>query len=268
MSRPEEKDAELDRRIVALRKKNQALLRRYQEIQEDRRQAEQGGMAVTTPGLLQPDSLTVTISQVPGEKRVVSRNWARSPLGPEAAGEMLEDEDLGGCVGAFFLGERVDLAVTMENRAKAKRIVSEKPTRARAPGADASPGGGGGQSPPPQLAVGSNSAQKAAGEARGPAPPRPLRAPPEVGWDYAQWKQEREQVDQARVARHRDAQGYRTAASLGKRARRGQAADGVLGATGSYSPRHCPRMEKVGVGNPADPRRHQPQAAKPGARRG
>ena len=30
MSRQEEKDAELDRRIVALRKKNQALLRRYQ----------------------------------------------------------------------------------------------------------------------------------------------------------------------------------------------------------------------------------------------
>lgn len=66
MRRHEEKDAELDRRIVALRKKNQALLRRYQEIEEDRRQAEQGGMAVTTPGLLQPDSLTVTISQVPG----------------------------------------------------------------------------------------------------------------------------------------------------------------------------------------------------------
>uniref|UniRef100_G1TUQ3 Coiled-coil domain containing 9B n=1 Tax=Oryctolagus cuniculus TaxID=9986 RepID=G1TUQ3_RABIT len=204
MSRLEEKDAELDRRIVALRKKNQALLRRYQEIQEDRQQAEQGGMAVTTPGLLQPDSLTVTISQVPGEKRVVSRNWARSPLRPDAAGEMLEDEDVGGCVGTFFLGERVDLAVTMENRAKAKRIVSEKPTRARAPGADGSPGGGGGQSPPTQLAVGSNSAQKVHLQE---SPPRPLRAPPEVGWDYAQWKQEREQVDQARVARHRDAQG-------------------------------------------------------------
>lgn len=30
MSKQEEKDAELDRRIVALRKKNQVLLRRYQ----------------------------------------------------------------------------------------------------------------------------------------------------------------------------------------------------------------------------------------------
>lgn len=31
--------------------------------------------------------------------------------------------------------------------------------------------------------------------------------PPEAGWDYAQWKQEREQIDLARLARHRDAQG-------------------------------------------------------------
>ncbi|XP_032117052.1 coiled-coil domain-containing protein 9B isoform X4 [Sapajus apella] len=107
--RRQEKDAELDRRIVALRKKNQALLRRYQEIQEDRRQAEQGGMAVTTPALLQPDGLTVTISQVPG----------------------------------------------------------------------------GVQEPQSQ----------------------PVGEPPEVGWDYAQWKQEREQIDLARLARHRDAQG-------------------------------------------------------------
>lgn len=30
---------------------------------------------------------------------------------------------------------------------------------------------------------------------------------PDVGWDYAQWKQEREQIDQERLARHRDAQG-------------------------------------------------------------
>ncbi|XP_037595349.1 coiled-coil domain-containing protein 9B isoform X4 [Cebus imitator] len=107
--RRQEKDAELDRRIVALRKKNQALLRRYQEIQEDRRQAEQGGMAVTTPALLQPDGLTVTISQVPGGVRE------------------------------------------------------------------------------PQS--------------------QPVGEPPEVGWDYAQWKQEREQIDLARLARHRDAQG-------------------------------------------------------------
>ncbi|XP_068601933.1 coiled-coil domain-containing protein 9 [Brachionichthys hirsutus] len=45
----EEKDAELDRRIEALRKKNEALVKRYQEIEEDKKRAEQEGIAVTTP---------------------------------------------------------------------------------------------------------------------------------------------------------------------------------------------------------------------------
>ncbi|XP_055292590.1 coiled-coil domain-containing protein 9B isoform X1 [Moschus berezovskii] len=210
MSRQEEKDAELDRRIVALRKKNQALLRRYQEIQEDRRQAEQGGMAVTTPELLRPDGLTVTVSQ---GKRVVSRNWTRSTLGTGAASEMLEDEQAEAHTGTFCLGERVDLAVTMENKAEAKRIVSEKPTRARNQGAEGSPGGGLGRSPSMPTGISSDSARKGVREPRspalvpGPAPRRALGGPLEVGWDYAQWKQEREQIDQARLARHRDAQG-------------------------------------------------------------
>ncbi|XP_044781148.1 coiled-coil domain-containing protein 9B isoform X5 [Bubalus bubalis] len=244
MSRQEEKDAELDRRIVALRKKNQALLRRYQEIQEDRRQAEQGGMAVTTPELLRPDGLTVTVSQ---GKRVVSQNWARSARGPGAASEMLEDEQAEAHTGTFCLGERVDLAVTMENKAEAKRIVSEKPTRARNQGAEGSPGGGLGRSPSMPTAISSDSVRKSSrrvGHAEtvqvrdvsqpltppgrlvaswwglegvrepgspalvpGPAPRRALGGPLEVSWDYAQWKQEREQIDQARLARHRDAQG-------------------------------------------------------------
>ncbi|XP_072664899.1 coiled-coil domain-containing protein 9B isoform X3 [Canis lupus baileyi] len=205
MNRQEEKDAELDRRIVALRKKNQALLRRYQEIQEDRRQAEQGGMAVTTPEFLGPDGLIVTISQVPGEKRVVSRNWARS-LRPGAASEMLEDEGVEDHTGTFCLGERVELAVTMENKAEAKRIVSAKPTRARNQGAGRSRGRGLGRTPSLQMAVSSDSARKGAREPQSPGLV-PVEGPLEVGWDYAQWKQEREQIDLARVARHRDAQG-------------------------------------------------------------
>lgn len=40
-----------------------------------------------------------------------------------------------------------------------------------------------------------------------PAPRRPAWGPPDGGWDYAQWKQEREEIDLARLARHRDAQG-------------------------------------------------------------
>ncbi|CAK6432369.1 unnamed protein product [Pipistrellus nathusii] len=211
VNRQEEKDAELDRRIVALRKKNQALLRRYQEIQEDRRQAEQGGLAVTTPELLPADSLTVTISQVRGGKRVVSRHGARSTLGPGAAKETLEDEEVGDLADAFCLGERVELAVTMENKAEAKRIVSEKP-RARGQGAEGPPGEGLGRSSFAHAAAGVDSARRGAREPRNaglgrPAPRRPAWGPPDGGWDYAKWKQEREEIDLARLARHRDAQG-------------------------------------------------------------
>uniref|UniRef100_A0A8D0H4H3 Coiled-coil domain containing 9 n=1 Tax=Sphenodon punctatus TaxID=8508 RepID=A0A8D0H4H3_SPHPU len=95
----EEKDAELDRRIEALRRKNEALIKRYQEIEEDRKKAEQEGVAVT--GARRPRSsegdrperrrgeqgspvLSVQLSLSPGEKRVVSSERrtpkaARSP---------------------------------------------------------------------------------------------------------------------------------------------------------------------------------------------
>ncbi|XP_077174610.1 coiled-coil domain-containing protein 9 [Paroedura picta] len=87
----EEKDAELDRRIEALRRKNQALIRRYQEIEEDRKKAEQEGIAVTgarkappadgpAPGAERrrgetgaPSSLSVQVLLSPEEKRVVSQ---------------------------------------------------------------------------------------------------------------------------------------------------------------------------------------------------
>ncbi|KAK2103805.1 Coiled-coil domain-containing protein 9B [Saguinus oedipus] len=91
----------------------------------------------------------------------------------------------------------------MENKAEAKRIVSEKPTRARNQGTEGSPGGCVARTPPMQVAISSDSARKGAREPRS----QPVGEPPEVGWDYAQWKQEREQIDLARLARHRDAQG-------------------------------------------------------------
>ncbi|KAL1785385.1 coiled-coil domain-containing 9B [Sigmodon hispidus] len=216
MHRPEDKDAELDRRIVALRKKNQALLRRYQEIEEDRRQAEQEGMAVTTPGLFQSDSLTVTISQVPGEKRVVSRNRARVPPSPGATGALTDDEGAVESMGTFCMGDRIELAVTMENKARAKRIVSEKPTtQARKPRPKGVSGAGQGQNSFPQMTSGPDSAgmvkgvlePRSSGVAPGPPPHQPVGLPPEASWEYKQWKQEREQVDLARLARHRNAQG-------------------------------------------------------------
>ncbi|XP_072343326.1 uncharacterized protein [Scyliorhinus torazame] len=67
----EEKDAELDKKIEALRKKNEALMKRYQEIEEDKKKAELEGMAVTTRKN-RPENLTITITKAPNEKRVVS----------------------------------------------------------------------------------------------------------------------------------------------------------------------------------------------------
>nr|XP_004660752.2 coiled-coil domain-containing protein 9B [Jaculus jaculus] len=198
----QEKDAELDLRIVALRKKNQALLRRYQEIQEDRRQAEQGGMAVTSPRILQPDVLTVTISQVPGEKRVVSRNWAKCPPAPGVP----DNDAVAGSVGTFCTGEWVELAVTMENKAKAKRVVSEKPSRTWTEG---SPGGGRGRGAPMQMTSSSDSARKGAREPRSPgvvSGPVPQR-PPDTGGDLVWRKPEKEQINLASLAGHREAQG-------------------------------------------------------------
>ncbi|KAM9270373.1 coiled-coil domain-containing protein 9 isoform 2-T2 [Cariama cristata] len=80
----EEKDAELDKRIEALRKKNEALIKRYQEIEEDRKKAEQEGIAVTAlrrarPADAEPErrwvdkdlSVTVQVMLSPGEKHMV-----------------------------------------------------------------------------------------------------------------------------------------------------------------------------------------------------
>lgn len=89
----EEKDAELDKRIEALRKKNEALVKRYQEIQEDKKKAEQEGIAVTTARKPRPHeheserrktekenfTVTVDLSKPAGEKRVTND---RKPAGP------------------------------------------------------------------------------------------------------------------------------------------------------------------------------------------
>ncbi|XP_067221369.1 coiled-coil domain-containing protein 9 isoform X1 [Chanodichthys erythropterus] len=101
----EEKDAELDKRIEALRKKNEALVKRYQEIQEDKKKAEQEGIAVTTtrkPRPHEPESdrrktekenftVTVDLSKPVAEKRVVND---RKPAG-NRGDQGLEEEEPG-----------------------------------------------------------------------------------------------------------------------------------------------------------------------------
>lgn len=49
---------------------------------------------------------------------MVSRNWARVPLSPGVTTTLTDDDDAADAPGTFSMGDRVELAVTMENKAK------------------------------------------------------------------------------------------------------------------------------------------------------
>lgn len=49
---------------------------------------------------------------------MVSRNWTRAPLSPGETTTLTDDEDVADSRGTFSMGDRVELAVTMENKAK------------------------------------------------------------------------------------------------------------------------------------------------------
>ncbi|KAM6408054.1 coiled-coil domain-containing protein 9B isoform 2-T2 [Rhynochetos jubatus] len=127
LRKKEQKDVELDKKILALRKKNEALIRRYQEIEEDKKRAEQEGMAVTSRRPKQ-DGLTITITKAHNDKRVVSEKWGNPcPTSPGfSIGSEEEEEEEADHMFTFRMGKRMQLAVTMDNKAKGKRIVSEK----------------------------------------------------------------------------------------------------------------------------------------------
>ncbi|XP_065695022.1 coiled-coil domain-containing protein 9B isoform X2 [Patagioenas fasciata] len=149
LRKKELKDVELDKKILALRKKNEALIRRYQEIEEDKKRAEQEGMAVTSRRPKQ-DGLTITITKAHNDlkdaitqtehygqdspalsmdKRIVSeKRVSPCPTSPGfgIGSEEEEEEEEADHMFTFRMGKRMQLAVTMDNKAKGKRIVSEK----------------------------------------------------------------------------------------------------------------------------------------------
>ncbi|NXF10131.1 CCD9B protein, partial [Smithornis capensis] len=208
----EQKDVELDKKILALRKKNEALIRRYQEIEEDKKRAEQEGMAVTSRRPKQ-DGLTITITKAHNDKRVVSEKWG-SPC-PTSPGfgigsEEEEEEEEADQMFTFRMGKRMQLAVTMDN--KAKRIVSEKR-------AESFPGPGRGpdlseedtdhlvafrRGRRMQIAITMDNKekvfQKSPGDLSFPMSGRERS-------EYIRWKREREQIDLERLARHKNAKG-------------------------------------------------------------
>ncbi|NWW02685.1 CCD9B protein, partial [Oreocharis arfaki] len=209
----EQKDVELDKKILALRKKNEALIRRYQEIEEDKKRAEQEGMAVTSRRPKQ-DGLTITITKAHNDKRVVSEKWGspcRTGPGFGIGSEEEEEEEEADHMFTFRMGKRMQLAVTMDNKAKGKRIVSEKR-------AESFPGSG--RVPDlseeetdhlvafrrgrrMQIAITMDNKEKVS------ASPGDLSFPMtgRERSEYIRWKRERDQIDLERLARHKNAKG-------------------------------------------------------------
>lgn len=97
----EQKDADLDKKIKALKKKNEALVQRHRVIEEDRIRAEKDGMAVTSRKSKQ-DSLTITITKTPNEKRIV-RKGRRSSDSTEQRFTVL-------------MGNEMQLSVSMDSK--------------------------------------------------------------------------------------------------------------------------------------------------------
>ncbi|XP_064019639.1 coiled-coil domain-containing protein 9B isoform X2 [Pogoniulus pusillus] len=243
LRKKEQKDVELDKKILALRKKNEALIRRYQEIEEDKKRAEQEGMAVTSRRPKQ-DGLTITITKAHNDKRVVSEKWV-SPC-PTSPGfgigsEEEEEEEEADHMFTFRMGKRMQLAVTMDNKAKGKRIVSEKrPEGFPGPGRVPDLGEEGTdhlvafrRGRRMQIAITMDNKEKAeerrTAEKRrsdsdrgsesehsrkdGGKPAQKSPGEPSLALtgrersEYVRWKRERDQIDLERLARHKNARG-------------------------------------------------------------
>ncbi|XP_063296350.1 coiled-coil domain-containing protein 9B isoform X1 [Pelobates fuscus] len=114
IKKKEQKDVELDKRIQALRKKNEALIRRYQEIEEDRKNAEKEGMAITSRKPKQ-ESLTITITKEPNEKRSVSETRKSS-----------SDNEEEGHKFTFSMVNEMQLEITMDRKVKGRQVAKKK----------------------------------------------------------------------------------------------------------------------------------------------
>ncbi|KFV49622.1 Uncharacterized protein C15orf52, partial [Gavia stellata] len=207
----EQKDVELDKKILALRKKNEALIRRYQEIEEDKKRAEQEGMAVTSRRPKQ-DGLTITITKGHNDKRIVSEKWG-SPC-PTSPGfgigsEEEEEEEESDHMFTFRMGKRMQLAVTMDNKAKEghytglMEVSLTHPVLSRASGSSVrnAPSASLAQAERMQIAITmDNKEKKSPGDLSFPMTGRERS-------EYIRWKRERDQIDLERLARHKNAKG-------------------------------------------------------------
>ncbi|XP_029983325.1 coiled-coil domain-containing protein 9B isoform X2 [Sphaeramia orbicularis] len=232
--RDHERDLELDKKIEALRRKNAALMKRYQEVEEDRKKAEEEGMALQSRKG-KADDLSITISKSTSDSRVVVTK-PLSAASPAGKGQQEAGPDKGGegpPQGAGR-GHRKQLTVTMAGK-KGKRVVSERPEKRPGTADMKSPTDDGqarrvesgrGKQPPPHMTKKDTAAQDEVKQGQEYneehhrlselcQEPESLQAftdlniptSKEEQEEYLRWKKEREQIDRERVARHKNAKG-------------------------------------------------------------
>ncbi|XP_041810151.1 coiled-coil domain-containing protein 9B [Chelmon rostratus] len=232
--RDHERDVELDKKIEALRRKNEALMKRYKEVEEDRKRAEEEGMALQSRKG-KADDLTITITKSTSDNRVVVTKpfSGGSPAGkgqPEAGPDSGEE----GPPQAAGRGHRKQLMVTMAGK-KGKRVVSERPEKRPGPADIKSPtddgqakrveSAGRGKQPPhvtkrdaaaqDEVKQGQKrteehhrlSEQCQEPESQQASTDLNIPTSKEEQEEYLRWKKEREQIDRERVARHKNAKG-------------------------------------------------------------
>ncbi|XP_053366233.1 coiled-coil domain-containing protein 9B isoform X3 [Clarias gariepinus] len=221
----EQKDAELDRKIEALRKKNEALMKRYQEVEEDKKRAEQEGMTMQSrKGKV--EDLTITINKSTTEKRVVTKKGTG-----DAVIKGMQDQEDASNIFTAGRGKRRQLLVTAPGTTKGKRVVSEKVEKSSPPGLAGTKHSTEGRGEPlettagrrdcPKSQVGKKQERKYRSEGAhhgfteyNPYPQQnelltDLNVPTtsEEQLEYLRWKKEREEIDRERVARHKNSKG-------------------------------------------------------------
>ncbi|XP_072221846.1 coiled-coil domain-containing protein 9B isoform X2 [Leuresthes tenuis] len=233
--RDHERDLELDKKIEALRRKNEALMKRYKEVEEDRKRAEEEGMALQSRKG-KADDLTITISKSTNDGRVVVTKPFSSGA-PAGKGQQEAGPDRGGDGPAQGAGRghRKQLTVTMAGK-KGKRVVSEKLEKRPGPADVKSPtndgqarrvesAGRGKQpshmtrrdtaAPQEETKLGQKHTEEQHKASEQYQDPENLQASTDLNIptskeeqeEYLQWKKEREQIDKERVARHKNAKG-------------------------------------------------------------
>ncbi|XP_061651147.1 coiled-coil domain-containing protein 9B isoform X2 [Phyllopteryx taeniolatus] len=213
--RDHEKDLELDKKIEALRRKNEALMKRYKEVEEDKKRAEEEGMALhSRKG--KADDLTITVNKSTCDSRVVVtksfNSGSPSGKGLEEVGAGRGEEVTMQAAGSVGRWHKKQLIVTMAGK-KGKRVVCERPEKRQDPKCLSDV-----KSPTDEAQTG---ILEAAGIGKQPRFKTKLDitaqeleitdlnipTSKEEQEDYLQWKKEREKIDKERVARHKNAKG-------------------------------------------------------------